>query len=133
VDRVIATVLFKKKSHLGSDYWFMLPDEQCNELQLATKNLYRSLTYPAAPKYVYSASLLDGVFGKHFFAHPSELFARAVAKILSVSVVNPHLYVPVNSSAALLYPSNQECEVFQLALDSVEGKLFSSMQEMLIV
>lgn len=122
MDDVIAKTLYHRPNYLGSDYWYLANDDG-SALFTALTNMYRSLTYQQSPNFVYSAYLLDGLFGKHFFAHKSELFARAVAKCFSVDSRVLELSTPQTGHAALLYPNKREVTVFQFAMDTLEANV----------
>ncbi|OES24231.1 hypothetical protein [Alteromonas macleodii] len=130
LDRIIATKLFNKKNHLGSDYWFLC-EETDSPLIDAIVNMYQCLTYQRSPHYIYSATLIDGLFGKHFFMHPGELFARALSKCVASSQLN-ELQVPESGHGALLYPNSDESSVFELALENVEAHVPENKQASLL-
>lgn len=132
LDRLIATHLYDKKNHLGSDYWY-LQNEPEDELHIALSYMYKTLSYQRSPSYYYSALLLDGLYGKHFFSHPAELFARALTKCLSAKAAQIELSVLNTPSASLLYPNDEELSLFELAVDSAETLMPEPVQTELTI
>ena len=131
MDRLIASKLFKKGNYLGSDYWFLVEDENATHIERSLMQMYNSITFQHSPKFVYSASLLDGLYGKFFFLHPGEMFARAIAKLVSMDNELPGLSLPETGSAALLYPNADEINLLQMAVGNVESSMPTATQEKL--
>lgn len=122
IDSIISAKLLNKPNHLGSDYWYLIKETD-NALFLSIVNMYRCLKYQRSPRFVYSAALIDGLCGKYFFLHPSELFARAVIKYLSINAPVDELKIPLDGIPSLLYPNIEESDIFQLAIEALINTL----------
>ena len=122
VDRVMAKVFYKKSNYLASEYWYLVDTEE-DEQHQSLRQIFKSLGYTVTPRFNYASSLLDGLIGKHFFAHPAECFARALAAVISQDTANGYLQLDVTGHRALLFLDDDELAIVQLAIDNVESKL----------